>query len=206
MGLFDKLKAASSGLPSDFIERYKTADLSLEENEDLVSQLEYRIKYPLNEKGANYSIFKNFITNISNEDVANYILPSNDSIPVSQCAKLLSFWTVKDASKKDNVFRAVLNNRSFKNLSFDGKFSIYDYEGIYNGYCNDLYGLEEANDENSVIYNRKLWSPSNEPNVERYIEIDNQLRNDPEKRKKILYKEDGKELRSLDYIEQDLEK
>lgn len=206
MGFLDKLKAASSGLPSDFIEKYRTVDLELEENEDLISTIEHRAKSPVNEASLNYSIFKNFIINIANEEIADFILPKNDTLLVAGFGKLLDAWKAHEAIKKDNVFRVAMNNKSFKNLARNGKFDVYDYGDFYNGYSNDIYGLDEAKDEESVIFNRDLWIGKDDSEITRYIEIDNQLKNDPEKRKKILYKEDGKELRLLKFIEQDLEK
>lgn len=101
---------------------------------------------------------------------------------------IVNAWTLQDATNPDDVFIAVIKNRSFiKQFGTWCCEANYFDKGIYHAYVWKFYDLESANDEESVIFNRFLYE-NDDDTVELIIKYDVMLKNEkPEYRKEILY-------------------
>lgn len=132
-----------------------------------------------------------FLITISNVDVVNAVFADAErkekwrfGFEPGKLQKLTNAWTLEEMMNEDNVFRAVINNKTFIKK---GELLMMTGHKIYEYYVQGLYGLESARDEESVIFNSSLYSEK-ENDAEKIIRYDLLLKEKyPQYRKEVLY-------------------
>ena len=161
----------------------------------------------INDDDAYYAI-RAFLIMISNVEVVNKAFADDDRKALAifghnpgALQRLISAWTVDEMLDENNVFRAVINNKTFAKK---GNNLLFPEHKIYEFYVRGIYDLESARDEESVIFCTNLYD-KDEEDARKIIEYDLLLKNKyPEHRKETLLYTDSNGyvgVKSLEDIE-----
>lgn len=183
MGLFGTSKKEWRNIYSKF----ENGNYDKVDYEILVEKLE-KEDY-INDDDAYYAI-RAFLITISNVEVVDKVFADAErkdkyayGYDPGKLQRFVSAWTVEEMLDKNNVFRAVINNKTFTKK---GSTLMFLENKIYEFYVRGAYGLESARDEESVIFHGDLFD-KDEEDIKKIIDYDLMLKDKyPDQRKEVL--------------------
>lgn len=223
MGLFGK-KDNEDEIKQKYL-KFENQNYSEEDYSELLdtvreyhSRNSFRDFYGKDDRLNGYYALRAFFVTVSSKDIVDNIFgcrydgKSEDSvIHETSLNEISRAWGIKYALQPNDRFRLAINNKSFRNFKIS-KYPDDYYDGlikIFNAYDHGVFDETDAQDEESVIFNRSFYRFSEEDlkQINRYDTI---LReNYPQLRKDIMYikKSDGTlTVRDCYMIETEMEK
>ncbi|MBQ2233300.1 MAG: hypothetical protein II423_07760, partial [Erysipelotrichaceae bacterium] len=146
----------------------------------------YKYKEFANQQKAKKIMTTYFLRSFFSEEVVDFLMNEYEYM----IYKLVDAWKPEEIANKDNIFVHVLQNEKFLPILKQHSSGVED---VYSAYVNRVFDeLDYTDDGDSIIYDPDLYRYYEDDYFAEMVGYDFSLREDKERRKEIMYDNEGR--------------